>query len=660
MLNHGGMTHVLLLLALAAEPQLIPRDVLLGNPERMRPLLSPDGARLGWLQPDDKNVMQVWVKTLGEGDAAAVSADKKRGIRQFLWAEDSKAVLYLQDNDGDENFHVFAVDLATKNTRDLTPFQGVRAAIIDTHPKHPDTVLVQLNLRDRKTFDAYKVSLKTGALELDTQNPGDVTEWITDANQLVRAALVATPEGGEEIRVRDTVKLPWKSLIKVGPEESLDVYGFTLDGKGLFMATSVGTDTQRVVEKNLKTGSERVLAKSDTSDPSGVVLHPTKHELHGVAFDVNGHREWTTLDSTFKADLAALRAGNVTGDLEVVSRDVADAQWLVAATQDTGPVKYYRYERASKKVEFFFSHQPKLEGLPLVEVKPVSFPARDGLSLSGYLARPDDAKGLVLLVHGGPWARDTWRYNGEVQLLANRGYAVLQVNFRGSTGYGKKFLNAGNKQWGLAMHTDLLDAVEWATRQGLDAKRVCIMGGSYGGYAALAGAAFTPDVFRCAVDLVGPSSLSTLLKTIPPYWAAMKGQFARRVGDVDAPADAELLKKASPLFAADKIHIPLLIAQGANDPRVKQAESEQIVAAMEKASLPVTYVLYTDEGHGLARPENRNDYYARVEGFLAASLGGRVEPLPADGKIAGSSAVVKVVKGGAPPSKASGAAPKGR
>lgn len=645
------MTFTLLLLSLAAtEPALIPRDVLLGNPERLRPQLAPDGTKLAWLQPDEKNVMQVWVRSLG-GDAgddtAMVSADKKRGIRNFQWAEDSRTVLYLQDSDGDENFHVFAVDLATKNTRDLTPFQNVRAGIIDTHPKAPDTVLVQVNLRDRKTFDVHRVSLKTGALELDTQNPGDVTQWITDSNMLVRAAMVATPEGGQEVRVRDTMKLPWKSLIKVGPEESLAVYGFTLDGRGLFMGSSVGSDTQRVIEKNLKTGSERQLAKSETSDPTGIALHPVKHEVHGVAFDVNGRNEWTTLDSTFTADLAAIRTA-VSGDLEVTSRDLADTQWIVAATQDVGPVKYYRYARKEKVAEYLFSHQPKLEGLPLVELKPVSFPARDGLQLNGYFAQPAGAKGLVLLVHGGPWARDGWRYNGEVQLLANRGYAVLQVNYRGSTGYGKRFLNAGNKQWGRAMHDDLLDAVEWAVKQGVDAKKICIMGGSYGGYAALAGAAFTPDTFRCAVDLVGPSNLQTLLRTIPPYWAAMKGQFSKRVGDVDV--DAELLKKASPLFSADRIKIPLLIAQGANDPRVKQAESEQIVAAMEKAGLPVTYVLYPDEGHGLARPENRTDYYARVEAFLAQALGGRVEPMPGE-KIPGSSAVVKVVKGAPPQQK---------
>lgn len=641
------MTSVLFLLVLAAEPSLIPRDVLLGNPERLRPQLSPDGAHLAWLQPDEKNVLQVWVRTLASDagdDATSISSDRKRGIRVFQWAQDSKTVLYLQDSDGDENFHVFAADLATKNTRDLTPFSNVRAAIIDTHPKQPDTVLVQLNLRDRKAFDVHRVSLKTGAIEPDTQNPGDVTQWITDSNMLVRAAFASTPEGGQEIRVRETAKLPWKSLVKAGPDESLSAYGFTLDGKGLFVATSIGTDTQRIVEKNLKTGSERVLAKSDTSDPMNIMLHPTRHELHGVAFDVAGHSEWTSLDSTFKADLAALRAANVSGDLDVVSRDLVDAQWVVQATQDIGPVKFFLYDRKAKAPQFLFSHQPKLDGLPLVKLEPVTFPARDGLVLNGYLAQPSNPKGLVLLVHGGPWSRDVWRYNGEVQLLANRGYAVLQVNFRGSTGYGKKFLNAGNRQWGLAMHTDLLDAVEWAGKQGLDAKKVCIMGASYGGYAALAGAAFTPDTFRCAVDLVGPSNLGTLLKSIPPYWAALKGQFAKRVGDVEAPADAELLKKASPLFAADKIRIPIFIAQGANDPRVKPAESEQIVAAMEKAGLPGTYVVYPDEGHGLARAENRTDFYARVELFLAQSLGGRVEPMPSEGKVPGSTGVVRTLK----------------
>ncbi len=638
------LTCALAVPAVAPAPALIPRDALLGNPERLKPQISPDGTRLAWLQPDDKNVLQIFVRSMGGTDDAPVTQDKKRGIRSYQWAEDSRSLLFLQDNDGDENFHVFALDLETKNVRDLTPFQGVRASIVDTHPRFPDVVLVALNLRDRKAFDVHKVSLKTGAIELDTQNPGDVRQWLTDSNMQVRAALVASSDGGQEIRVRDTVRLPWRSLVKVGPEETLDLYGFTFDNKSVFIGTTIGTDTQRVVEKNLKTGSEHIIAKSDTSDPTNVLVHPTKFEIHGVAFDVAGRNEWTVLDSSLRDALAAVKA-QTDGDVDVLSRDNADQQWVLQVTQDKAPVGYWLYERGPKRATFLFSQAPRLQGQPLVEMTPVQVTARDGLVLNGYLSTPPDAKGLVLLVHGGPWGRDTWGNNGLVQLLANRGYAVLQVNFRGSTGYGKRFLNAGNKQWGLSMQTDLQDAVAAVVASAsLDPKKVCIMGGSYGGYATLAGAAFTPDAYRCGVDLVGPSNLATLLRSVPPYWAAMRGQFARRMGDLELPAEAELLRKASPLFAADRIAVPLLIGQGANDPRVKQADSEQLVAALEKAGRPVTYVLYPDEGHGLARPENRTDFYARAEAFLAKSLGGRVEPLPAEGKIAGSTGVVKVVK----------------
>jgi dipeptidyl aminopeptidase/acylaminoacyl peptidase len=626
------------------EVPLIPRELLLGNPERAAPRLSPDGSKLAWIAPDDKGVLQVWVRTLGSSDDAPATADKKRGIRTYQWAEDSRTLLYLQDNDGDENFHVYALNLETKNDRDLTPFRGVKASIVDTNPRFPDTVLVSLNLRDRKAFDVHKVSLKTGAVEQDTLNPGDVTQWVTDASMQVRGASVSTSEGGQEIRVRDTLRTPWKSLVKVGPEESLSLYGFTLDGKSVFIGTTVGTDTLRVVEKNLKTGSEHIIAKSDTSDPTGIVLHPTKHEVHGVAFDVNGKSDWLVFDSSLRDALAALKA-QADGEVDVVNRDTADQNWVMSLVQDKAPRSYWLYERQAKRATLLFSSQPKLAGAPLVEMKPVQFPARDGLTLNGYLSMPSDPKGLVLLVHGGPWARDSWGYGGHAQWLANRGYAVMQVNYRGSVGYGKRFLNAGNKQWGLSMQTDLLDAVAYVTQSAtLDPKKVCIMGGSYGGYAALYGAAFNGDVFRCSVDLVGPSNLATLLRTVPPYWAAMKGMFARRIGDLEVPGEAEALRKVSPLFAADRIAMPLLIGQGANDPRVKQAESEQIVAAMEKAGKPVTYVLYPDEGHGLARAENRTDFFARAELFLAKVLSGRAEPLPAEGKISGSTGVVKVVK----------------
>jgi dipeptidyl aminopeptidase/acylaminoacyl peptidase len=633
--------------ALAQSP-LIPRDLLLGNPERTAARISPDGKQLSWLAPDPKGVLQVWVKNVGaeDKDALAVTHDPRRPVRRYEWAEDSTHVLYWQDAAGDENFHLFAVDLLTSNIRDLTPFEGVRASTWETRGKCPDTVLVSLNLRDRKSFDIYKVSLKTGALELDTQNPGDVTSWVIDATCFVRGASASLPDGGTELRVRDGVKAPWRQLLRVGLEESVALLGFALDGKSAFVTTSLETDTDRLVEKNLKTGSERVLSTNPKSDVRDVLLHPAKFTAQAVEYEVNGRPEWTTLEYNVRSDFEALKA--LGGFFALVSRDRADNLWVVTVVSDAAPRKFVLWDRTAKKVTPLFSTQPKLEGQPLLPLEPVVIKSRDGLDLQAFMMRPPNASkttAMVLKVHGGPWSHDEWGFDPSMQLLANRGYAVLKINYRGSTGYGKHFLNAGNKQWGLKMHDDLIDAVKWAVDQGYaDSKKVAIYGGSYGGYAALAGAAFTPDVFRCAVDIVGPSNLMTLLSTIPPYWAALKGTFDQRMGNPTDPKDLELLKRASPLSSADKIRIPLLIGQGANDPRVKQAESEQIVAALEKNGLAVTYVVYPDEGHGFARPENNTDFMARTEAFLADNLGGKAEPLPKDGKIAGSTGVVKLVK----------------
>ena len=632
---------------LAAPPPLLPRELLLGNPERVAPKVSPDGKRLGWLAPDASGVLQVWVQPLPSGEAKAVTREEKRPVRRWDWAEDDQTLLYLQDQAGDENFHLFAVDLATQNVRDLTPWQGVKADLVATSAKTPDQVVVTMNLRDRKAFDVHRVSLKTGAVELDTQNPGDVMEWTVDPAFVVRGATASTPEGGTELRVRDSAKAPWRSLVKVGLEEQVEFVGFALDGKGAYLTTSVSADTSRVVEKNLKSGAERLLAQHPASDVRQVLWQPWKHALQAASFEDGGRLKWTAIEGSVKGDLEAL-AQVQDADLTVVSRDRADATWLVAFRRDNAPTQYFTWARAAKKATFLFSQQPKLDGAALASMKPVSIAARDGLALPAFLSLPPGAepKGLpmVLLVHGGPWSADTWGMNGLVQLLANRGYAVLQVNFRGSTGYGKRFLNAGNREWGKKMHDDLVDAVRWAVAQGtVDPAKVCIMGGSYGGYAALAGAAFTPEVFRCAVDIVGPSNLFTLLRSLPPYWSALRTMFFARIGNPELPADEPLLRSASPLFAADRMRIPLLIGQGANDPRVKQAESEQIVAALEKAGRGVTYVLYPDEGHGFARPENRLDFFARSEAFLAQQLGGRVEPLPKEGRLPGASAVVKTV-----------------
>jgi len=629
----------------ADAPPLIPREVLFGNPEKVSPQISPDGKRLAWIAPDPKNVLQVWVKTIGGTDDKVVTADKKRGIRRFFWAEDNKTIIYLQDTDGDENWHAYGVDLSSGNVRDYTPFQGVRADIVATDPAFPNEILISLNLRDRKAFDVHRLDIVTGAVVLDTENPGDVVGWGADPRLAVRAAQVATAEGGTEIRIREADRSPWKSWMKVGPEEILGFEGFTADGRSAILTSSIGNDTARVVERNIATGAEKVLASSPEVDAGKVLIHPRRHVVEAVAF-APGRSSWTVVEPSVKADFEAI-ARLSEGDFSLVNRDSADAHWLVSFTTDRGPIRYYSWDRAAQKGTFLFSHQPKLEGLQLAEMKPVVITTRDGLKLNSYLTLPTGltprALPLVLFVHGGPWARDAWGYSSTPQWFANRGYAVLQVNYRGSTGYGKQFLNAGNREWGLKMHDDLIDAVDWAVKQGIaDPAKVAIYGGSYGGYAALAGVTFTPEKFACAVDIVGPSNLTTLVHAIPPYWKPLRATFDVRMGNVDDPKDADLIKNASPLFKADRIKVPLLIGQGANDPRVNKAESEQIVSAIEKNGGKVTYVVYSDEGHGFARPENRLDFNARAEAFLGSCLGGRVEPAAGE-RQAGSTAEVKVV-----------------
>ena len=626
-------------------PPLIPRDTIFGNPEKASPQLSPDAARLAWIAPDAKNVLQVWVKSVGQEDAKIVTADKKRGIRQFFWAYDNRTLLYLQDADGDENWHIYGVDLASGNVRDYTPFQGARADMTALEPGFPDEMLVQLNLRDRALFDVYRLNLQTGALVVDTENPGDVAGWSADARLQVRAAQVSTPDGGTEIRIRDDVHAPWRSWLKVGPDEILEFIDFTADGQAAFLKSSIGFDTARVVQKNLATGAETTVAASDEVDAGGVVINPRRHVVEAVSF-APGRAQWTVVDPAVKADYAGI-AGLYDGDFFLVNRDDRDATWLVAFTSDRGPVRYYAWDRAARKGTFLFTARPKLDGLPLAAMQPVAVTARDGFILHAYLTLPvgvpPQMLPMVLFVHGGPWSRDQWGYDPYAQWFANRGYACLQVNYRGSTGYGKKFLNAGNREWGLKMHDDLMDTVDWAVAQGYaNPARIAIMGGSYGGYATLAGLAFTPDKFACGVDIVGPSNLTTLIHSIPPYWKPLRAMFDVRVGNVDDPKDAELIHRASPLFAADKITRPLLIGQGANDPRVNHAESEQIVDAIQKHGGKVTYVLYADEGHGFARPENRIDFNARAEAFLARNLGGRAEPMQGD-KYPGSTATVTVV-----------------
>lgn len=612
--------------ALKAElPALISREVLFGNPVKASPKISPDGKKLAYLAPDKAGVLNVWVRTLGQADDKVITQDKKRGVRQYFWQDDAENLLYIQDQGGDENFHLYQTNLKTLSTRDLTPFSAIRVQIVGQDAKFPDTMLVGLNIRDPRLHDVYRLNLKNGALDLDTVNPGNVLGFTADNDLVVRSAQIMHPDGSTEIQVRDDAKGAWRSFLKWSADESNGgLAGFTPDNTKVWLMSSVDHNATRLLEVDLKSGAQKVVSQDAMYDLGGMMTHPTKNTLEGVAY-TKAKTEWTFFDKAVEADMEVLKKVR-NGEVNVVSRDLKDQTWIVAFSLDNGPVNWYTYDRSAKKAEFLFTNNPALENAKLATMKPISFKAKDGMVIHAYLTVPEGipAKNLPLIinVHGGPWARDTWGYRPEAQWMANRGYAVLQVNFRGSTGYGKAYLNAGDKEWGLKMHQDLLDAKAWAIKEGIaDAKKVAIYGGSYGGYATLAALAFTPTEFTCGVDIVGPSNLNTLLASIPPYWAPMKAMFTKRMG-----ADPKFLDERSPLFKANEIVRPLLIAQGANDPRVKQAEADQIVAAMRKNGKTVDYLLFPDEGHGFARPENRFKFYAAAEEFLGKHLGGRVEP----------------------------------
>lgn len=623
--------------AFAELPPLIPREVLFGNPEKAGPQISPDGKFIAYLRPDDKNVLQVWVyPTDKQADAAvAVTQDPKRGIRQFFWAYDGKHLLYLQDKGGDENFHLFAADVTAKTTRELTPFDGVRVQGVDLDKHHPNEILVGMNKRNKALFDMHRIKLDTGEEKLDTENPGDVMAFTPDAEFQVRGSTSMMPDGGYELRVKgDDGK--WKTVKKVGPDDQAQLVGFGADANSVWLIHNADANALRLIKMDAASGKETVVAEDKQYDVSGAMIDDDKRIPLAVSF-TKARTEWTVLDDSVKADFEVLKKV-ARGDFGVGSKTKDDAKWLVSYVTDDGPTSYYLYDRKTKKADFLFTNNSKLEKVKLAQMQPFEFKATDGLTVHGYATLPVgvEHKNLpaVLLVHGGPWARDSWGYSGMVQWLANRGYAVIQVNYRGSTGYGKKFLNAANLEWSGKMHQDLLDAVDHFARKGtIDPKKTAIMGGSYGGYATLVGLAFTPEKFCCGVDIVGPSNLNTLLATIPPYWAPMKAMFTKRMGE-----DKDFLEKCSPLYRADQITKPLLIGQGANDPRVKQAESDQIVAAMRKNKQEVQYVLYPDEGHGFARPENRLHFFAVTEQFLAKHLGGRAEPM---GEIKGHSGQVK-------------------
>ena len=623
------------------EIPLIPRKLLFGNPDKTQARISPDGQRLSYLAPAN-GVLNVWVGSVDDpGTAKPVTNDTNRGIRFHLWAYTSKHVLYIQDKGGDENWRIHGVDLETGAVTDYTPIEKVNARIESLSPRTPEKVVIALNDRNEQVHDLHILDLKTGERTMLIQNDEGFLAYTVDDEFRVRMGSLMVPDGGMDIMTRKEDNT-WDLFAHVPMEDMLttQVFGFDVSGRYLYLADSRERYTSALVQYDTQADQFKLLAEDPRADLSGVMIHPTELRVQAVSFTYD-RRHWKVLDSSIQADLDFL-ATVEKGEIDVVSRTEDDQHWIVAYTMDNSPARYHRYERTEREAHFWFSDRRDLEDKPLARMQSVVIKSRDGLDLVSYLTLPtsSDSNGtgrpakplpMVLFVHGGPWGRDGWGFNPYHQWLANRGYAVLSANFRASTGFGKAFTNAGNMEWGAAMHNDLLDAVDWAVKEGIaDKNSIAIMGGSYGGYATLAGLTFTPEAFACGVDIVGPSNMITLLETIPPYWTPMLEMLTSRMGDHRTEDGREFLKSRSPLTYADRICKPLLIGQGANDPRVKQAESDQIVQAMQAKNIPVTYVLYPDEGHGFARPENNMSFSAVAEAFLAGILEGRFEPIGED------------------------------
>src|SRR5882724_5715569 len=610
--------------AAAQLPPLIPVEHFFDSPEIAAGQISPDGQWLAYLKPY-RGKLNVFVRPVGTGEERRVTADTLRPIREYHWSADGARILYLQDRGGNENFHIFstAVDAAPEHARDLTPYEGARAIVADVPRETPKRIFIALNKRDPSAFDAYWLDLDSGKLELAAQNPGRFSAFLADRAQQVRVGLAQGKAGETEVYVRADSTQQWRLLTGYPATENIQPLRMHPDGRHLYLFSNHGeTDLSRLVSLDLETGQEQVVHEdpehaAEPAETGGVLFSEANDSVLWVAYDANTVRIYPHAPA-IATDLANIR--RLHGGTPVVTSMTRDEQqWMVAFDAPTDPGATYLYDRRTGKGSFLFRPRPWLKPTELADVKPIAFPARDQLTIHGYLTAPRGvparALPLILLVHGGPWARDDWGYEPEAQLFANRGYAVLQINYRGSTGYGKRFYNAAVKQFAGAMHTDLIDGVDWAVKQGIvNRRKMCVYGGSYGGYATLVSVTFTPKVFTCAVDYVGPSSLITLVESFPPYWRPfLEGSWYRFVGDPGKPDDRKDMWARSPLSRVDSIKTPLLIVQGSNDPRVTKRESDQLAIALRKRGIGVQYLVAANEGHGFLNPDNRLVLYHTMD-----------------------------------------------
>ena len=623
-----------------SEYELIDRAELFGNPVASQGRISPDGEWVSWIAPDE-GVMNVWVAPAANPeDGSVITDDRHRGISNHFWSTDSKYVMFVKDNDGDENFHVYATDPRSGETRDLTPVaEGARAQIMGVSKDRPGIILVGLNERNPQLTDLYEVNIETGERTLIAENPG-YAAWITDNTYAPRMAMVPQPDGGMQAVYLNEDLTPGDVFADIPSEDMLNtnIVQFARDNNTVYMIDSRDRNFAAGVAYDLTTGERRVVVEPEKADLSGILVDNETYEP--IAYSVNYLKdEWTALNDEAAAEIEFLQS-NLQGEFSVTSRSDDDNTWIVHEGAAEAPGQYYVYDRSADTLTPWFATRPDLADAPLQPMHPLELQSSDGKTLVSYLTlppgsdpdgdgRPDEAVPMLLWVHGGPWARDDYGYNTIHQWMANRGYAVLSVNYRGSTGFGKDFTNAAVGEFAGKMHDDLVDAVDWAVAEGIAQEdKVAIGGGSYGGYATLIGVTFTPDKFACGVDIVGPSSLATLIESFPEYWKPfLAGTWYRYVGDPTDPAAREAMIERSAISRIDDIKVPLLVGQGGNDPRVTKPEADTLVEAMQAKNLPVTYINYPDEGHGFQKPENRLSFFAAMEGFLGECLGGRVQPI---------------------------------
>ena len=606
-----------------ASSPIIPISDFFKNPSEVAHSISPKGDFVAFLKPWNTR-MNIFIQKIGAKEHKRVTSVSDRDIPGFFWANNDQ-LTYTLDSGGDENFHIFIVDRDGSNLRDLTPHEDTRASVIDDLPQHPNHMLIQHNHRDKRVFDAYRVDLTTGDMELVLENPGNYTSFLADHEGKLR--LVTSTDGvSTSILYRDTEEQQFQIILTTNFKESVDPLFFTYDNKSFYASSNLGRDKKAIVIFDpIKTEESEVIFQHPQVDVSNLLRSDKRKVITGVSFTA-ARRGYQFFDEERRSIQEWLEQRLDGLEVSIASVNLNEDKYLIRSHSDRDRGSYYFYDHVNKTLQHLVDVSPWIKSEHMSPMRPVVYQSRDGIIIHGYLTLPlgvsTNSLPTVVLPHGGPWARDTWGFRPDVQFLANRGYAVFQINFRGSTGYGRQFWEMSFKEWGRAMQDDITDGVNWLINRGIsDPERIGIFGASYGGYVVLAGLAFTPDLYACGVDYVGVSNLFTILETIPPYWEPMREMMYEMMGHPEA--DSDLLRSVSPVFHADKIKVPLLIAQGANDPRVKKSESDQMVAAMRKKGVEVPYMIKENEGHGFRNEENRFDVYRAMEQFFHKNLGGR-------------------------------------